>query len=558
MSLRSIILPAILIIIPVFTGVSQDLEQLKDQKPVTFHGSITNTFLYNNSGQAGVSPELIWAVSGNATLSVYGIQLPISFSYSDKKANYSQPFNQFGLSPKYKWITLHLGYRNVTFSDYTLAGYTFLGVGLELTPGIFRFGFIWGRFVRSSTSNGEQSLFTIPSLSRKGYAMKLGVGSPNNYVDLIWFSAKDDSSTLKQTTNDSLATPSANICTGVKMHFTIIKPLTLDVEGAVSLFTSDTRLTSLADSSSDPWLKRLNRVIPVNLSSAYYTAVKASLLFKKPSYTLGLTYTRIDPGYQTMGIYYLNNDLENITFNPSFYLFKRKFRFSGSGGYQHDNLHGSKTATSMRLIGNLTVGYDPVSWFGFDATFSNFSTTQKAGNVPLVDSLKIYNVNRSLSINPRLLFVKTSLVHSVILSFNQNDYIDRNATTSDATTRATTILLNYSLTIIKSQLGLNMGLSYIDCRNSFTATKMSGGNAGISKTFFKNKLFCSLGESVQNSEIASQQGWVFNTNASLRYQPHPKHTLILQVYLVDNSIPDKVAANVYNQSRGDLSYVFTF
>ena len=154
--------------------------------------------------------------------------------------------------------------------------------------------------------------------------------------------------------------------------------------------------------------------------------------------------------------------------------------------------------------------------------------------------------------------MKTNLVHSVIFSFSQNNYIDRNAATDANTTRATTVLLNYSMTFIKSQIGLNMGLSYIDCINSYTETKMMGGSAGVSKSFFKNKLFCSLGESVQNSEIASQLGWVFNTNASVRYQPHPKHTFILQIYLVNNTISKQEAANAYNQSEGDLSYVFTF
>jgi hypothetical protein len=212
----------------------------------------------------------------------------------------------------------------------------------------------------------------------------------------------------------------------------------------------------------------------------------------------------------------------------------------------------------MRLIGNVSIGYDPVSWFGIDGNYSNFSTTQKGGNVPLVDSLKTYCVNRSLSVNPRLLFVKQTLIHSVILSLNQNDYIDRNTATNASTTRATTVLLNYSMTFIKSLIGLNMGLSYIDCINSYTETKMTGFTAGISKSFFQNKLFCSLGESVQSTEISSQKGWVFNTNASVRYQPFKRHSFNLQVYLVNNTISDKAAANVYNQSKIDLSYVLTF
>jgi hypothetical protein len=199
-----------------------------------------------------------------------------------------------------------------------------------------------------------------------------------------------------------------------------------------------------------------------------------------------------------------------------------------------------------------------VTWFGIDASYSNFSTNQKAGNIPLTDSLKSYNISKSFSINPRLLFVNQKNIHSILLSYNQNDYLDKNAVTDANTTRATTVLLNYSLTFIKSQIGLTAGISYISSRNSYTETTMSGATLGIGKPFFSNKLYCNLGESIQLSKISSENGLVFNTNASVRYQPHPKHSFSLQIFLVDNTFSDKTSANAYNQSKGDLSYVFTF
>ena len=536
----------------------QDIANLKNQKPVTFHGSVTNSFIFYDPGKPGSKPDLTWVISANAVLSVYGIQMPFSFSYSASKVNYTQPFNQFGLSPKYKWITLHLGYRNMTFSNYTLSGYTFLGAGIELTPWILRFGLMWGRFVKSSTADASSSLFAIPTLSRSGFAVKLGLGSSKNFVDFIVLSAKDNINTLKKTVNDSLTAPAANVVTGLNMHFTLAKPLTLDVEGALSLYTTDIRLPGFEESSTDEWTKRLARIIPINLSSECFTAFKAGLLWKKSLYSIGLAYNRIDPDYKSMGIYYICNDLENITLSPSFYLFKRKFSFTGSAGYQHDNLRRTKTATSMRTIWNLALSFNPVNWFGIDFAWSNFSTNQKSGNVPLVDSLKTYNVNRTISINPRFIIIKPKHLHSVILSFNQNDFIDRNPRSQGATTRATTAFLNYSLSFISNQLNLTAGLSYIDCRNSYTSTTMAGGNAGVSKSFFKNKLFCSLNESAQNSRVSGQDGWVFNTSLMLRYAPHRRHSIGLQVFFVTNSFADKAAVGMYNQSKGDLSYVYTF
>jgi hypothetical protein len=536
----------------------QDIGNLIKQKPVTFHGSITNTLIFFNSGVPGVNPDLTWAISANATLSVYGFQLPFSFSYSATRVNYTQPFNQFGLSPKYKWITVHLGYRNLTFSNYTLAGVTFLGAGVELTPGLFRFGFIWGRFVKPSTSDVATSLFSIPELSRKGFAVKLGIGSAKNFVDLIVLKVKDDSTTLEKSINDSLTSPAANLVTALNLHFTLAKPLTFDMEGAVSLYTNDIRLTGFEKSSSDVWTKRLASIIPLNLSTEYYTAFKAVLMFKKPLYSFGLMYNRVDPDYKSMGIYYIDNDLENLTFNTSFSLFKRKISFSGSAGLQHDNLRGNKIATSIRDIWNASLSINPITWFGIDAMYSNFSTNQRAGKIPLVDSLKTYNVDRTLSVNPRFIIIKSKHIHTIILSYNENDYVDMNPLTSGATTIATTAFLNYTLTFIPKQLNLTVGLSYVNSHNSYATTTMTGGTAGLSKSFLKNKLFCSLNENAQSSEVNSQKGWVFNTSASLRYMPLRHHSFNLQLILVNTTFQDKVATNMYNQSKGDLSYVFTF
>jgi len=40
--------------------------------------------------------------SGNLTIDVFGLNLPFSIALSDQNRTYSQPFNNFGVSPRYK------------------------------------------------------------------------------------------------------------------------------------------------------------------------------------------------------------------------------------------------------------------------------------------------------------------------------------------------------------------------------------------------------------------------------------------------------------------------
>jgi len=165
----------------------QEPETPPKPKPFKIYGNINlNLIGYYVNGIPYRADPFSAILSANVTASFYGIELPIAIAISNKQESYAQPFNQFGMSPRWKWITLHGGYRNVTFSNFTLAGHTFIGAGIELNPGIFRFGAIYGRFDRKTTENPLYKNDSLPHYARKGYAVKLGVGTEQNFLDLIF------------------------------------------------------------------------------------------------------------------------------------------------------------------------------------------------------------------------------------------------------------------------------------------------------------------------------------------------------------------------------------
>lgn len=97
---------------------AQDLENISKQKPFAISSSLDIRGIgYTVDGiQARRSP-FTYIVSGSPTITIYGLSIPLSFTFSEQDRSFRQPFNQFGLSPNYKWITLHGGYRNITFSN---------------------------------------------------------------------------------------------------------------------------------------------------------------------------------------------------------------------------------------------------------------------------------------------------------------------------------------------------------------------------------------------------------------------------------------------------------
>ena len=100
---------------------------------------------------------------------------------------------RLGLSPTYKWAKVHLGYRTMQFSKYSLSDITFFGVGVEINPGNLRMAAMYGE-LKTPNFNLDTLAFhadLISNYKRKAHGYKLGFGKQRNYFDLFYFKAKD-------------------------------------------------------------------------------------------------------------------------------------------------------------------------------------------------------------------------------------------------------------------------------------------------------------------------------------------------------------------------------
>ncbi|RZK00688.1 MAG: hypothetical protein EOO43_25095, partial [Flavobacterium sp.] len=195
-----------------FFGIAnaQDVGQIAKQKPFQINGTFGLGFgTYNVNGIPARQRNLSYIFNGAPTLSIYGVSFPFTVVVSDQQKSYTQPFNQYGISPTYKWATLHAGWRSLEFSPFTLAGHNFLGGGVELNPGKLRLGFIYGRFNKAIEEDVNQPLALAqqPAYKRIGYSAKLGLGTDRNHFDLIFLNAKDEVNSLSNKPNSLLLTP---------------------------------------------------------------------------------------------------------------------------------------------------------------------------------------------------------------------------------------------------------------------------------------------------------------------------------------------------------------
>ncbi|MCC8407923.1 hypothetical protein LJ707_03215 [Mucilaginibacter sp. UR6-1] len=545
---------------------AQDLGNISGQKPFNISGSLeARGIAYSVSGIAERRSPFTYLFSGSPVISLYGFTIPFTISLSESDRSFRQPFNQFGMSPTYKWITLHAGYRNISYSPYTLGGHTMLGAGVELNPGKLRAGFMYGRLNRATTIDTTTQALVPFSFSRKGYAAKLGYGSERNFFELSFLKAKDDSTSAPNgIVPDSLfVTPEANTVLGYRFRFSFLKYFFIESDGAGSIYTRDLNSPIPLDSLDNEFLKRIKNFANINATSEFYTAFAGSIGFKKKGYGLKVNYRRIDPDFKSMGAYFFNSDIEDWTVAPSFTLLQNKVRFAGSIGFQHDNLKQQKQATNRRVIGSANMYLDFTQSLGLDVSYSNFSSNQRPQTARFADSLRIVQTTRNLSFMPRYFIITPGASHVITAAITFNDLNDYNTYFSDQgisrNISTKQYFLNYNITLPAKQLSLFINLNNTNLKGALLSDKYYGLTLGGNKSMLKNKLQTGLNASFTRGITDQGRSLIINSNANIGYQVRKNQTARLNWFLTNNR---PATANqqlaTFTESRTEISYIFNF
>lgn len=518
---------------------AQDIEQMIKQKPFSINGTLgLGIGTYNSSGIPARQRAFSYLFNGAPTVSIYGISFPFSVVISDQQRGFTQPFNQYGISPTYKWITVHAGWQSIQWSPYTLAGYNFLGGGVELNPGKLRFGFIYGRFNKAIEE--DPALITAfsqtPAYKRTGFSTKLGWGTERNHFDVIMLKAKDEVSSLNNQPSSFNLKPSENLVLGISSKFTFFKHFIFDIDAAGSLYTRNL----LADTVKNLKLDKIDFIkdlINLNASTQLLTAGHTSLGYQGQNYNVLVKYKRIDPDFKSMGAYYFESDVQNYTVEGGVKLIKGQMQLNGSFGVQNDNLLKDKAYQSNRKIGSINASFNKTN-YGIDVRYSNYGITQDRGLNPIVDTLRIAKTNHNLNTMLRYSIADTLISHSFILVGNIQSLIDLNRFTSaQSLSNSKTANLSYQLGFPKTGLNFNTSFNYTVADIYLGHTVFFGPSIGIGKDFFEGKLGLNAAMSFQqqkNNKINAGNILNGSLNGSYRFTKRNAANLSIN-YLKSNS-----------------------
>ena len=559
----------LLLLCPIM-GMGQNLESIGKEKPLTVSGGISlNQIFYGVSGIDSRRDPYSYYASGNITFNLYSWSVPLSFSLSNQSVSYQQPFNQYSLHPTYKWATAHVGYVSMSFSPYTLNGHLFQGVGVDLAPGDkFKFSAMYGRLLKEVEPDSTSGNSSTPAFKRMGYGFKAHYGDQKYFGEISLFHAKDDSTSIAYVPAEEGILPQENLVIGLSGGVTFFQKLQLKAEFANSALTRDMR----ADENEGRGIFGSNgSLFASRISTSYYKALKGSLTYAGNGFNVGAGYERIDPEYKTLGAYFFNNDLENITINGATALAGGRVNVAANVGTQRDNLDGNKITTMRRWVSALNVGFTPNETLNLSLSYSNFQTYTNIRSqfvninqlTPYdnLDTLNFTQITQNLNLNANYMLPgsdqrrqNVSVNVSIMKAADKQGDVEQN--TGSMFYNMNTA---YSLNMVPKNLTITASLNYSQNKALSMRSSTLGPTVAVSKSMFDKKMRVTGSYSMNNTYTDdSMQNQVNSVRGNASYTLKKKHNINLSMVVLNRRTKQESGANDFTEFTGTLGYSYSF
>ena len=425
---------------------------------------------------------------------------------------------------------------------------------------------MYGRLLRG-VSYDSTLRSILPTYRRMGYGAKLSLTKELYALGVSFLRAKDHQDPALYIPDTLGVFPKENLTVSITAMVRPRKGLELTAEYANSAMKFDKRDNNNAYKSSGGNL--LESVFMYEArNTSYFKAFKAGMNYAFFKSVIGIGYERIDPGYQTLGAYYMNNDLENITVNFSQPFLKDKANIAVNVGYQRDDLNHTKAGATSRMVSSVNANYMPNEKWNANFTYSNFQTytnikpqfeyINQTGPYDNMDTLNFKQVSQSAGLNlNHIIRSNKKKSHNINLNLNVQDAADiqNEVVWKGNGSRVYNTNTAYTLLLIPQQISFTgaFNLSYNTIgRNDFLTL---GPTLGINAKLFNKKAPGGFTTSYNSSTAdGQQQGEVLNLRMNAAYIFMKKHHLNMSAVHQTRWTPRGNSSNV----TATLGYNYNF
>jgi hypothetical protein len=468
---------------------AQDLSKIGKAKPFTISGNIGGgVSFYHSTENLYTQPPFAWNLYANFTPAVYNFSFPFSFVLTQYSSSYTTPFAQFGVSPTYKWIRLDLGYRTINMSPLVFGGQSFLGAGLELNPGIFRFAAFYGSLNKAVSEDTTSGHLAQPQYGRIGYGVKIGVGTEANHLDLLYFHAHDDSGSIKLVNDTAALRPQDNTVLGASFKLTFLKHRIIWTgDLAASALTQDLAAPKVkSDTLTNSFDKLASHLIDYRNSTVVSFAGQTLLSVFLKTFNTTLGYRRVQPDFTSLGIPYMLNDMQTFQWNAGLILDKGKVNLNANINDQQVGVSGKEASKLNTFTGSFNLGAMLSTHANLSAAFSTVNISQADGTTHISDTARENEQVYTLSVTPNFTFGTATALSNLSLSLTWSLLQDNNPFTSPTDNSNTlTGLISYNCSFPRQSFSLNasiLGNQFVQDTSTYTSIGFNlGGGAQLLK-----------------------------------------------------------------------------
>jgi hypothetical protein len=508
-----------LILLLIFCSLFQIAFSQEQNNPVQISGDFGfySDFYHMESDTPGAvaprRPASLERLVVNASLNIKDFSLPVSMAIANNqfsvvvpnppviphnpfqnfKSIVTNPLNRIGIAPKYKWVQLLLGSQIPQYSELSVGDLSVFGIGVNLTPGKFRFSFFEGT---SQIAIEEDTLKNIKgSYKRKIYSTKIGYGSEDSsHIYFIESMMKDDTASLIYKPVSLM--PQAGILSDIDFRINLGKKSFIKGEVAGSMFTRDMRNNNI---------DKYGNSIPKEIytpkeSTRQDDASVLSIGADGKSFGIKATGRYIGDGFVPLGYPFMQSDRLEVTIDPHLNLFENKLQLSGSIGRRVNNLSQERGTTSTQTLGMINLNAQLTEQLSLSANYTNFGFR----NAMVSDTFKVEMLTVSWSVSPAYNIITKTTMHNIMLMYSQNTFNDYNTVSGALNNNdASNAVFSYIFSMLNNPLSVSTLLSYFDNSTSFGRLTTKSLNLTAGYKFFKKKLSPTAGLTIADNRINS-------------------------------------------------------
>lgn len=492
-----------------------DLDKYKEKFKALKKYSSTGAIKLNTEINLDTSINTNYTISINSQSSFAGINIPINFNYSNGKSIYNYQlntvklpsYNRIGISPSYKNLTAHIGYRSLTYSENSLNGHQFKGAGIEYEGELVYASLFTGNLVRSTISQLSLLGNIDAPFKRKAWGLKFGLtaNESNDHLSMIVLKVNDHFSVNQLSTLPESIRPAENAILALLTKKELFDKLFLVNEYHFSAHNQNTNEERI-NIPTGATAYNLFGLFTKRPGSTYGHSMKSQLIYKLEKSEFSINNTYIAPDFISLGSLNFQNNLNNTTFGNRTSFFNEKLKLNSEIGFQLTGLRENENSKKRIILKtNSTYQLNESTSLNFSiANFSNQSRvlyTQAAS--ANIDSLSLVNDNFTTSAGiQKTLNKENQSSIGIIASYSNSSTITNDIIDDSQRNRIYVLSTNYNISLSeKSKFQSNASYSYL--QNSFINTHVITPNTSLSYQF---------SERINNNSTVGLSYVINNTN----------------------------------------------